>query len=90
MSRLAHEHPDDWDEHIEHLRAQGDLARKERRESLRCPRCGGPQWRAVGAISRTDNATEICPDCGLEEALEAPDYTPRDAWPISEWRGVRR
>ena len=45
-----------------------------------CPRCGRP-FSGYPAISRYDNETEICPDCGVEEAmvnytggtLEAPD-----------------
>ena len=35
-----------------------------------CPRCGA-SYRAVPALSRVDNATEICPDCGILEALES-------------------
>ena len=35
-----------------------------------CPRCG-VSYRGVPAISRADNKTEICPDCGTREALEA-------------------
>lgn len=40
-----------------------------------CPRCGGyiPNDRVPGAypgaLSRWDNKTEICSDCGSEEAL---------------------
>lgn len=43
-----------------------------------CPRCGGAIPNAStpgaypGALSRRDNATEICSDCGMREALE--DY----------------
>ena len=33
-----------------------------------CPKCGGP-LTAHPALSRIDNKTEICPDCGLIEAL---------------------
>ena len=33
-----------------------------------CPACGGP-LTAHPALSRIDNKTEICPDCGLIEAL---------------------
>ena len=33
-----------------------------------CPRCGGA-YRAAPALSRTDNQTLICPDCGTREAL---------------------
>ena len=42
----------------------------------RCPRCGGPipdaahEGEFPGALSRTDNATEICSSCGTEEAME--------------------
>ena len=33
-----------------------------------CPKCGGP-LTGHPALSRIDNKTEICPDCGLIEAL---------------------
>ena len=33
-----------------------------------CPRCGESYTRPP-AISRKDNRTEICPDCGVREAL---------------------
>lgn len=44
-------------------------------EKQKCPRCGG--WipsnenpgAHVGALSRSDNVTEICSLCGVEEAL---------------------
>ena len=52
-----------------------------------CPRCEGfipnnlTPGRYPGAISRVDNKTEVCSDCGREEALD------RDAlealWPVS-------
>ena len=35
-----------------------------------CPRCGLP-YREPPALSRTDNNTFICPDCGTREALES-------------------
>lgn len=35
-----------------------------------CPKCG-KEYQEHPAISRTDNKTEICPDCGTIEALEA-------------------
>lgn len=35
-----------------------------------CPKCGAV-YKAPSAISRTDNSTSICPDCGTREALEA-------------------
>ena len=41
-----------------------------------CPECGR-LYTGAPALSRKDNATYICPDCGILEALEyigcAPD-----------------
>lgn len=34
-----------------------------------CPKCG-KGYRAHPALSRKDNNTLICPDCGIREALE--------------------
>jgi hypothetical protein len=41
----------------------------------------------MGAISRTDNKTEICSNCGEDEALK--DYydggcEPQSAWPVAD------
>ena len=33
-----------------------------------CPSCGGP-LTAHPALSRRDNKTQVCPDCGIREAL---------------------
>ena len=55
-----------------------------------CPRCLGyiPNvWTPghyPGALSRTDNRTEICSDCGTQEAIEqvfGAGLRPREAWP---------
>lgn len=35
-----------------------------------CPKCGR-KYDEMPAISRDDNATEICPECGMNEALKA-------------------
>lgn len=35
-----------------------------------CPRCG-KSYTAPPALSRKDNETLICPDCGTREALES-------------------
>ena len=35
-----------------------------------CPRCGKP-YSAPPTLSRADNETLICPDCGTREALES-------------------
>ena len=54
-----------------------------------CPRCGGAVPNAVykgqypGALSRTDNHTEICSDCGSLEALE--NFSGMPALPQSKW-----
>lgn len=36
----------------------------------KCPLCG-KEYTAPPALSRKDTKTEICPDCGTREALEA-------------------
>ena len=35
-----------------------------------CPRCGKPYYEPP-ALSRLDNETLICPDCGTREDLES-------------------
>lgn len=35
-----------------------------------CPKCGQP-FAGHPALSRKDNKTLICPDCGTREALES-------------------
>jgi hypothetical protein len=58
-----------------------------------CPRCLGDvpntarRGEYPGALSRADNATEICSDCGTHEALQ--DFfeggcTPKAEWPIAQ------
>lgn len=37
----------------------------------RCPICG-QEYTGAPALSRTDNQTLICPDCGTRQALAAP------------------
>ena len=37
-----------------------------------CPRCGVKLPDHPAALSRVDNATEICSDCGTDEAMQ--DY----------------
>ena len=46
---------------------------KESKHSLKisiCPLCG-KSYTGYPALSRTDNKTKICPDCGIYEAIEA-------------------
>lgn len=35
-----------------------------------CPKCG-KEYTGYPALSRDDNRTHICPDCGTREALES-------------------
>ena len=35
----------------------------------KCPKCGKTYAKGRGALSRRDNKTEICPDCGLKKLL---------------------
>lgn len=42
-----------------------------------CPKCGCV-YIGVPALSRTDNETLICPDCGTREALEALEISPEE------------
>ena len=35
----------------------------------KCPKCG-KTYEEHSAISRRDNKTEICPECGVQEAIE--------------------
>ena len=39
-----------------------------------CPFCGG-EFTDPPVLSRTDNETEICPDCGMREALRAAGFS---------------
>ena len=39
-------------------------------ETRICPKCG-QEYTAPPALSRTDNSTFICADCGTKESLEA-------------------
>lgn len=54
-----------------------------------CPRCSGgipnnaDRGRYVGALSRTDNETIVCSQCGHDEALE--QWLTSEPQPQSEW-----
>ena len=45
---------------------------------MRCPRCG-KDYTGAPALSRVDNSTQICPDCGTREALAAIGVSNPDA-----------
>ena len=57
-----------------------------------CLRCGGaiPSFERIGqypgALSRTDNKTEICSDCGSNEAFECMRglLSTQDRWAIQD------
>ena len=36
----------------------------------KCPKCGKRYPEGKGALSRRDNKTDICADCGYKEAME--------------------
>jgi len=42
-----------------------------------CPRCG-QAYREHPALSRLDNETLICPDCGTREALDSIGVKPEE------------
>lgn len=42
-----------------------------------CPKCG-KAYTGHPALSRTDNETQICPDCGIREALESIGVIPAE------------
>jgi predicted RNA-binding Zn-ribbon protein involved in translation (DUF1610 family) len=59
-----------------YMKGTGNIARQtenvQRRDyNMKCPRCGVNELLEEGcnALSRQDNETEICNDCGTDEAL---------------------
>lgn len=36
----------------------------------KCPKCNKRYAKNRGSLSRRDNKTEICPNCGFREAVE--------------------
>jgi|GEM_PF-1010056 len=47
--------------------------------SNRCPKCGN-EYKERPAISREDNKTKICPDCGMFEALQVQEKAEIERW----------
>lgn len=43
-----------------------------------CPRCGQAYREPSRLISRLDNETLICPDCGTREALDSIGVKPEE------------
>ena len=48
-----------------------------------CPVCG-QKYNAPAAVSRTDNRTLICPDCGTRQALSSIGISPEEQEKILE------
>ena len=48
-----------------------------------CPRCG-KAYHGSPALSRIDNETLICPDCGTREALDSIGVKPSEQEEILE------
>ena len=72
---------------------------KDKKSNIDCPRCEGfiPNNKTpgyyCGALSRADNKTEICSECGTEEAMEDWNYkfvTPVNNWPVVSERKNER
>lgn len=42
-----------------------------------CPKCGS-EYTEHPALSRVDNETLICPDCGVREALDSLGIEPEE------------
>ena len=56
----------------------------ERKFGGPCPRCGGELPNAYpGALSRADNRTEVCSDCGFDEGVR--QWRGMRLQPVSEW-----
>jgi len=60
-------------------RHSGDQGRRPKVEDntimiKTCPRCG-KTYAGHPAVSRVDNRTMICPDCGIREALASIDIS---------------
>ena len=47
-----------------------------------CPVCG-KSYSDYPALSRRDNKTEICPECGMQEALD-------DFYGFRDFRGIEK
>ncbi len=46
------------------------MMKEKMAKTMVCPKCGKP-YTGVPALSRADNETFICPDCGTREALDS-------------------
>ena len=56
-------------QHIKKLKRRYLVDWRKSKVSKLCPNCGN-YYNGYPALSRKDNKTERCPDCGTKEALE--------------------
>ena len=59
------------------------MKKDEKKAERSCPICG-QTYSDHPAISRTDNATLICPDCGIRQALSSIGIEPDEQERILE------
>lgn len=59
------------------------MEKREPAEIRICPHCG-KAYHGSPALSRADNETLICPDCGTREALESIGVKPSEQEEILE------
>lgn len=59
------------------------MKKREATETRICPRCG-KAYNDTPALSRADNKTLICQDCGTREALESIGVKPSEQEEILE------
>lgn len=45
--------------------------KKQTEKFIKCPKCGKMFEEHLHALSRKDNETKICSQCGTEEAMES-------------------
>ena len=53
------------------------MKKEETMQERTCPLCGAT-YTAIPALSRTDNETPICPDCGTRQALASIGVGPEE------------
>ena len=53
------------------------------KEPRLCPKCGC-KYEKYPALSRADNKTYVCPDCGVKEALQSIGISPEEQEKIIE------
>jgi len=71
------------EEFIQHDEEGMPVSVKTIKKDIRCPRCGENKMyeeQAMNALSRRDNDTYICSDCGAAEAMEDHFKQERMPW----------